>query len=87
MRYEVLADQNGANLFGNGPFGNEQTPGTPPIRPSKEFTLTHKTMLTANMGTRLEYRHDWSNETPFVRSDGSSVRNQNTISADWFVTF
>jgi len=82
-----LSDENGSNLFGNGPFGNEQTPGTRTNQTVQEFTLTHKTMLTANMGTRLEYRHDWSNETPFLRSDGSSVRNQNTISADWFVTF
>ena len=87
VRYEVLSDENGANLFGNGPFGNEQTPGTGTNQTVQEFTLTHKTMLTSNLGTRLEYRHDWSNETPFIRSDGSSVRNQNTISMDWFVTF
>jgi len=83
-RFEVLGDQNNADRFGafvgtNPPTTTNQT--------VKEFTLTHKTMLTASLGTRIEYRHDWSNEAYFVRSDGSSVRNQNTISMDWFVTF
>ena len=53
----------------------------------KEFTLTQKHMLTTAMGIRGEYRHDWSNQSYFVRKDGSTVTNQNTISADWFVTF
>jgi len=87
IRYEVLSDENGANVFPGGPFGNEPSPGTSTNQTVQEFTLTHKTMLTANLGTRLEYRHDWSNEASFVRSDGTNVRNQNTISADWFVTF
>lgn len=87
VRYEVLSDENGANVFPGGPFTNEPSRGTSTNQTVQEFTLTHKTMLTANMGTRLEYRHDWSNEPSFVRSDGSNVRNQNTISADWFVTF
>jgi hypothetical protein len=87
VRYEVVSDENGGNVFPGGPFGNEPTAGTQTNQTVQEFTLTHKTMLSANMGTRLEYRHDWSNEASFVRSDGSNVRNQNTISADWFVTF
>ena len=87
VRYEVISDENGSSRFGFGPFGNEPTPGTGTNQTVQEFTLTHKTMLTSNLGTRLEFRHDWSNETPFTRDDGSSVRNQNTISMDWFVTF
>ena len=87
VRYEIVSDENGGNVFPGGPFVNERTPGTRTNQTVQEFTLTHKTMLTANMGMRLEYRHDWSNESSFVRSDGSAVRNQNTISADWFVTF
>lgn len=74
-RFEVLADQNNASRLG----GVNQT--------IKEFTLTHKHMWTSALGTRLEYRHDWSNQAYFVRTDGSAVRNQNTISVDWFVTF
>jgi hypothetical protein len=81
-RFEVLADQNNADRFGTTGFANGTTNQT-----VKEFTLTHKTMLTSSMGTRLEYRHDWSNQAYFVKEDGSGVRNQNTISADWFVTF
>jgi len=81
-RVEVLSDQNNANRFGATAFADGTTNQT-----VKEFTLTHKTMLTASMGTRLEFRHDWSNEASFARSNGSAVRNQNTISADWFVTF
>jgi hypothetical protein len=87
VRYEVVQDENGSTLFPGGPFANEPTPGTSNNQTVQEFTLTHKTMLTASLGTRLEYRHDWSNEPAFVRSTGSAVRNQNTISMDWFVTF
>lgn len=88
VRYEVVSDENGSNVFGGvgEPFVNEVTPGTTSDQTVQEFTLTHKTMLTASLGTRLEYRHDWSNEPAF--SNGSTaVRNQNTISMDWFVTF
>ena len=53
----------------------------------KEFTLTQKHMFTPALGMRVEYRHDWSTEAYFTRTDGSAVRNQNTVSADWFVTF
>ncbi len=93
VRYEIVSDENGANVFPGGPFSSpsasprEVALGTRTNETVQEFTLTHKTMLTSNMGTRLEYRHDWSNEPSFVRNDGSNVRNQNTISADWFVTF
>jgi len=94
VRYEIVSDENGANVFPNGTgiaFPHLLTPGTATNQTVQEFTLTHKTMLTSNMGTRLEYRHDWSNEPTFVRSGStfanSAVRNQNTISADWFVTF
>ena len=74
VRFEVFDDQSGGVRT-----GLKQT--------AKEFTLTHKTMLTSNLGTRLEYRHDWSNEAYFTRKDGSAVTNQNTIAMDWFVTF
>jgi len=90
VRYEIVQDENGSNVFPNGTgiaFPHLAALGTLTNQTVQEFTLTHKTMLTSNMGTRLEYRHDWSNEPTFVRSDGSAVRNQNTISADWFVTF
>jgi len=53
----------------------------------KEITVTQKHMLTTAMGVRAEYRHDWSNQAYFTKSDSTAVRNQNTISADWFVTF
>jgi len=88
-RFEIVQDQNGSGLIGTNttPFANLAAPGTLTNQTIKEFTLTHKTMLTSSMGTRLEYRHDWSTEPFFARSDGSAVRNQNTISADWFVTF
>jgi hypothetical protein len=74
-RFEVVSDQNNANRFS----GVNQT--------VKEFTLTHKHMWTSALGTRLEYRHDWSNAGYFTANNGRLVSNQNTISADWFVTF
>jgi len=77
-----LADQNSANRFGSTGFADGTTDQT-----VKEFTLTQKNMFTPALGTRLEFRHDWSNQAYFLRDDGSAVRNQNTISMDWFVTF
>jgi len=84
-RFEVLSDQNGANRFGvatPSPFLDGTTNQT-----VKEFTLTHKTQLASNLFTRVEYRHDWSNQAYFERHDGSAVRNQNTLSADVYITF
>ncbi len=75
LRFEVLDDDNNGNRFST----MRQT--------VKEFTVTQKHMMTPNMGARVEYRHDWSNQAAFVKHDASAVRNQNTISADWFVTF
>ncbi len=82
VRFEVLADQHGANRFGATAFADGSTNQT-----VKDITLTQKYMLTSNMGVRGEYRHDWSNQAYFVRHDGSAVRVQNTISADWFLFF
>jgi hypothetical protein len=86
VRFEVMADQNDAARFyaGTAPAPVPFATGT--NQTVKEFTLTHKTMLTKAMGTRLEYRHDWSNE-PYFNGNTTAVRNQNTISADFFVTF
>jgi len=81
-RFEVLGDENGAGRVTTTPFVSGNTNQT-----IKEFTLTQKHMFTTALGTRLEYRHDWSNQAYFLRKDGSAVRNQNTISMDWFVTF
>ena len=53
----------------------------------KEITLTHKTMLRANLGTRIEYRYDWSNQPYFENRNGFAARRQETISAEAFVTF
>lgn len=88
-RFEVMGDQNNANRFGVGAPGNvgSLTGSSNTNQTIKEFTLTQKHMLTTAMGVRAEYRHDWSNEAYFFRKDGSTVRNQNTVSADWFVTF
>jgi hypothetical protein len=82
-RFEVLEDNNNANRMGvvGTPY-NGTTNQT-----VKEFTVTQKHMLTTTMGVRAEYRHDFSTQAYFVRKDGSAVRNQNTYSADWFVTF
>jgi len=87
-RFEVLADQNGAArlYFGIPPVPAPFADGTT-NQTVKEFTLTHKTQLAANLFTRLEYRHDWSNQAYFERHDGTAVRNQNTLSADVYVTF
>jgi hypothetical protein len=88
-RFEVMADQNGANRFGGTGFGLVPATGLPFSGPQtvKEFTLTHKTMLRSNLGTRIEYRYDWSNQPYFESRDGSAARRQETVSADAFVTF
>ena len=77
VRFEVFKDENsnGARLG----LGRGQT--------AKTLTLVNKYVINKNTFMRLEYRHDWSTEAAFTRSDGSFVRNQNTLSADWVVTF
>lgn len=82
LRFEVLNDQHNAQRFVTTTFSDGTSNET-----IKEITVTQKHMLTPAMGVRAEYRHDWSNQAAFVRKDGTMVRNQNTISADWFVTF
>ena len=77
----MLNDQNNADIIGSGAFADGTTNQT-----VKEFTLTHKTQLAANLFNRLEYRHDWSNQAYFQNST-TAVRNQNTISTDFYVTF
>jgi hypothetical protein len=77
LRFEVFDDQGGANRLGNGV--NETM---------KEVTWTHKFQLAKGMFTRLEYRHDWSNQGVFNgHMSGSTGKDQNTISADYYVTF
>ena len=82
VRFDFVSDENNANRFASTGFADGTTNQT-----VKEFTLTQKHMFTPALGMRVEYRHDWSNQAYFLRSDGSTVRNQNTVSADWFVTF
>ena len=81
VRFEVMNDQNNADRFGAAVFPDGTTNET-----IKEFTLTHKTMLTSALGNRVEFRHDWSNQ-PYFQNSATFVRNQNTISTDFFVTF
>lgn len=76
VRFEVFRDQNNANRLGSGV---NQT--------AKDLTLVNKFVVNKNTFVRLEYRHDWSNAAAFTRNDGTFVRNQNTISADYVVTF
>ena len=77
LRFEAFNDQGGANRLGTG-LNNTM----------KEITWTHKFQLTKGLATRLEYRHDWSNQGVFAMHDpGRMGTNQNTISADWVVTF
>jgi hypothetical protein len=77
LRFEVFNDQGGANRLGNGI--NETM---------KEITVTHKFQLAKNMFTRLEYRHDWSNQGVFNgHTAGTTGKDQNTISADYYVLF
>jgi hypothetical protein len=82
-RFEVVNDESNLGRFTTSAISRARDSN----QTVKEFTLTHKHMLTGTMGVRGEYRHDWSNEAYFTRRDGSAVRNQNTLSADWFLTF
>ena len=84
LRFEVMGDQNGAARMGTSLTFN---PGPAINQTVNEITWTHKFQITKNVATRVEYRHDWSNRPFFTKHDGSLVRNQNTISADWVVTF
>ena len=86
VRFEVFNDQNGAGRL--GPALGNATPlpaGTP--QTAKEFAVVNKMNINKNTAIRLEFRHDWSNAAAYTRNDGSGVKDQNTISADWVVTF
>lgn len=76
LRFETFNDQGGANRLGTG-LNNTM----------KEITWTNKFQVAKNVFTRLEYRHDWSNQGVFSLKDGTAGTNQNTFSADWVVTF
>ena len=77
LRFEVFNDQGGANRLGNGV--NETM---------KAVTVTHKFQLAKNVFTRVEYRHDWSNQGVFtLHEPGRTGSNQSTISADYYVMF
>ncbi len=85
LRFEVFRDQNGAARLGTALVTD---PGPAVNQTLKEITWTHKFQVTKNVATRLEYRHDWSNVGFFEgHAPGSTGTNQNTISADWVVTF
>jgi len=75
-RFEIFEDNNGADKLGRGKNNTAKT-----------LTLTNKFKVTDNAFTRLEYRHDFSNEAVYTRNNGSNVRTQNTIGIDWVVTF
>ncbi len=77
LRFEAFNDQGGANRLGTG-LNNTM----------KEITWTNKFQIAKNVFTRLEYRHDWSNQGVFaLHNPGQTGTNQNTISADYYVTF
>jgi hypothetical protein len=79
VRFEVFNDQNGTN------GANRLVAGVPET--AKDIALVNKFVVNKNTALRLEYRHDFSNAAVYARNNGSLVRNQNTISADWVVTF
>ncbi len=74
VRYEVFSDQHGGSRTATAQTVNN-------------FTLTNKFQVAKNMFLRAEYRHDWSNMPAFQNKVGNAVRVQNTIGADWVVTF
>jgi hypothetical protein len=54
----------------------------------KEFTLTPEFVISENLITRFEYRHDWSNEPTFTVSDPSGdPTKQDTVAAGLILKF
>jgi hypothetical protein len=54
----------------------------------KEFTLTPEFVVSENLITRFEYRHDWSNEPTFTVSDPSDdPTKQDTVAAGLILKF
>jgi hypothetical protein len=54
----------------------------------KEFTLTPEFVISENLITRFEYRHDWSNEPTFTVSDPSDdPTKQDTVAAGLILKF
>ena len=54
----------------------------------KEFTITPEFVISENLITRFEYRHDWSNEPTFTVSDPSDdPKKQDTVAAGLILKF
>ena len=54
----------------------------------KEFTITPEFVISENLITRFEYRHDWSNEPTFTVSDPSDdPKKQDTVAAGLIFKF
>ena len=54
----------------------------------REFTITPEIIISENLVTRFEYRHDWSSEPTFSISDpGDDAKKQHTIGAGVILKF
>ena len=53
----------------------------------KEITATYEYDWTHNLLSRLEYRHDWSNQLYFHRGDTGLVEAQSTLTASLILNF
>jgi hypothetical protein len=67
LRYELFDDPTGFST------------GT--IQQLKEVTATFEKMISGNLITRLEYRHDYSNQPTYLKGPGTPASSQHTLAA------
>ncbi len=82
---QALTPKNAVALRFSGLDSNAEAGGGKP----KEVTLTYEVKPTAAFTTRLEYRHDFSNQEVFLggKNDTTGSKNQDTLTLAGMFTF
>jgi len=73
VRYELFDDPTGF------------TTGT--VQQLKEVTATFEKKVSGSLITRLEYRHDYSNQPTYMKGSGTPVKSQDTLAAALIYVF
>lgn len=68
-------------------FSDPQGFATGTVQKWKEFTITPEIMITENLITRFEYRHDWSNSLFFADGDDATSSSQDTFTLGVMMNF
>ncbi len=68
-------------------FNDNEGFATGTVQTMKEFTGTYEYKWAAGLLSRIEYRHDWSDEAVYHKGDRGMVKGQSTLSAAFIAFF